>query len=132
MEKKKRRQAHRRQQPSTTPNPTIKHLHILLFIYECSKQGNAPTIREIGQAIGMRSTSVVNYNLGKLVQWGYIDRSHKRTRSVGLTETGYQILGKPSPQSLQDEVLRLRCENQFLRAECERLQNQHLGLVLAS
>lgn len=130
MEKKKQRQAYHRQQSSLSP--AIKHLHILLFIYECSEKGHAPTIREIGQAVGISSTSVVNYNLSKLVHWGYIDRSHKRTRSVRLTEMGYRILGKPSPQSLKDEVLRLQRENQFLRAECERLQNQPLGLVLAS
>ncbi|MBZ0276524.1 MAG: hypothetical protein K8I60_10285 [Anaerolineae bacterium] len=38
------------------------------------EHGFPPTIREIGEATGINSTSVVNYNLNKLVDVGYLDR----------------------------------------------------------
>ena len=38
------------------------------------EHGRPPTIREIGKAVGINSTSVVNYNLGKLEEKGYLDR----------------------------------------------------------
>ncbi|MCB0004399.1 MAG: winged helix DNA-binding protein, partial [Anaerolineae bacterium] len=34
-----------------------------------------PTIREIGEAVDISSTSVVNYNLNKLVEAGLIERN---------------------------------------------------------
>lgn len=43
-----------------------------------------PTIREIGTATGIRSTSVVNYNLDKLVEAGYLQRSDRVSRGILL------------------------------------------------
>lgn len=47
--------------------------------------GFPPTIREIGEATGIRSTSVVNYNLNKLVQAGYLARLNRKSRGIRLT-----------------------------------------------
>jgi repressor LexA len=46
--------------------------------------GYPPTIREIGTATDINSTSVVNYNLNKLVDAGYLDRSQKVSRGLRL------------------------------------------------
>ena len=46
--------------------------------------GYPPTIREIGEAVGIASTSVVNYNLNKLVEHGLIARSPKVSRGLWL------------------------------------------------
>ena len=43
-----------------------------------------PTIREIGEACDIKSTSVVNYNLNKLVKAGYLERSNKVSRGLRL------------------------------------------------
>lgn len=51
--------------------------------------GFPPTIRQMGEAAGINSTSVVNYNLNKLVQRGYLSRERKVSR-------GYKILVEPS------------------------------------
>ncbi len=48
------------------------------------KNGYPPTIREIGSQIGVASTSVVNYNLNKLVEAGYIERSDRVSRGIRL------------------------------------------------
>lgn len=47
--------------------------------------GFPPTIRQIGEATGINSTSVVNYNLNKLVQAGYLSRSSHVSRGLRLT-----------------------------------------------
>lgn len=47
--------------------------------------GFPPTIRQIGEATGINSTSVVNYNLNKLVSAGYLTRSSHVSRGLRLT-----------------------------------------------
>jgi len=59
-----------------------------------------PTIREIGAAAKISSTSVVNYNLNRLEELGYIER--QRTVSRGLR------LLKPLQQAAQDIVESIR------------------------
>jgi repressor LexA len=48
--------------------------------------GYPPSIREIGKAVGISSTSVVNYNLNRLVDGGYLDRDQNVSRGIRLTE----------------------------------------------
>ncbi|HMT22024.1 MAG TPA: transcriptional repressor LexA [Promineifilum sp.] len=50
------------------------------------EHGRPPTIREIGKAVEINSTSVVNYNLGKLEEKGYLDRDPDVSRGLRLTE----------------------------------------------
>jgi repressor LexA len=49
--------------------------------------GYPPTIRQIGEAVGISSTSVVNYNLNKLEKDGYLTRDLKVSRGLRLVET---------------------------------------------
>lgn len=59
--------------------------HILQFMeHYVERHGFPPTIREIGQATDINSTSVVNYNLNKLVQAGYLARSGRVSRGIRL------------------------------------------------
>lgn len=46
--------------------------------------GYPPTIREIGEATDIASTSVVNYNLNKLVSAEYLERSDRVSRGLRL------------------------------------------------
>jgi repressor LexA len=50
------------------------------------EHGRPPTIREIGKAVGINSTSVVNYNLGKLEEKGFLDRDPDVSRGLRLTD----------------------------------------------
>src|SRR5688572_3531740 len=43
-----------------------------------------PTIREIGEQVGISSTSVVNYNLAKLEELGLISRRKEVSRGLAL------------------------------------------------
>lgn len=47
-----------------------------------------PTLREIGLATGISSTSVVDYNLNALQKMGYLRRDPEISRGIKLTEAG--------------------------------------------
>ena len=51
------------------------------------ENGYPPTIREIGKACGISSTSVVNYNLNKLERDGYLARDREKSRGLRLSDT---------------------------------------------
>jgi len=46
--------------------------------------GFPPTIREIGEACDIASTSVVNYNLNKLREGGWLERTAEKSRGIRL------------------------------------------------
>jgi repressor LexA len=48
-----------------------------------------PTIREIGEAVGISSTSVVNYNLSRLEEKGLLKREAEVSRGLRLTEKAF-------------------------------------------
>jgi repressor LexA len=54
--------------------------------------GYPPTIREIGKAVGISSTSVVNYNLDALQRAGYINRDRTVSRGIRLVEEMEQVV----------------------------------------
>jgi repressor LexA len=55
--------------------------------------GYPPTIREIGKAVGITSTSVVNYNLDALQRAGYIYRDRTVSRGIRLVEGLGELTG---------------------------------------
>lgn len=55
-------------------------------------EGRPPTIREIGKAAGISSTSVVNYNLNKLEESGYIARNREISRGLRLVGKGSELV----------------------------------------
>ncbi|MBX3086156.1 MAG: transcriptional repressor LexA [Anaerolineae bacterium] len=75
---------------------------ILHFIQHwVNEHGYPPTIREIGEAVRINSTSVVNYNLNKLVKEGFITRSKEVSRGIRmnpLQETPINVVNSPSMQ----------------------------------
>lgn len=68
---------------------------MLEFIREFAEENQyPPTIREIGQAAGISSTSVVNYNLNILEREGYIVRNREISRGIQVVD-----LQRPSMSS---------------------------------
>lgn len=55
--------------------------------------GRPPTIREIGKAASISSTSVVTYNLNKLDERGFLDRDAEVSRGLRLTEKAEVLFG---------------------------------------
>jgi repressor LexA len=63
--------------------------------------GFPPTIREIGKAVEIGSTSVVNYNLNKLVRDGFLERSQKVSRGLLLVRTEESQSSQPIPRRVR-------------------------------
>ena len=69
--------------------------NILAYIQEyVAEFGRPPTIREIGGAVNISSTSVVNYNLTKLKERGLLERDSDVSRGLRLTEKVAETTGK--------------------------------------
>ena len=73
--------------------------------------GYPPSIREIGTAVGISSTSVVNYNLNRLAEEGYLDRDQNVSRGIRLTER----LGKAAERMA--EVVRIPLVGRIFASE---------------
>ncbi len=68
--------------------------NMLAFINDyVAKNGRPPTIREIGKAVGISSTSVVNYNLTKLKERGFLERDAEVSRGLKLTKKAASKVG---------------------------------------
>lgn len=70
---------------------------ILRYIRDfASEHSRPPTVREIQAALGISSTSVVDYNLNQLVEKGELRRNRNISRGIELTE--------PAPLLRDDSV----------------------------
>ncbi len=65
---------------------TERHQKIIEYLNERMSKGYPPSIREIGEAVGITSTSVVTYYLKQLTEMGLIERDAKFSRAVRLTD----------------------------------------------
>jgi repressor LexA len=76
-----------------------RQLGILKYVAEALQlQRRPPTIREIGEAVNISSTSVVTYNLNKLEQRDYLIRDKEVSRGIRLTDLAREFLGLDSDQ----------------------------------
>lgn len=72
---------------SNVENLSQRQQNILKYVWEYWREsGRPPTIREIGSAVDISSTSVVNYNLNKLEEKGYLEREAEVSRGLKLTD----------------------------------------------
>ncbi|MGN0536120.1 MAG: transcriptional repressor LexA [Eubacterium sp.] len=75
---------------------TEKQNEIFEYIKEIiSQRGVAPSVREIGQAVGLRSTSSVQYNLNALDQAGYIKRDANLKRTLRIAGSAENVTHIP-------------------------------------
>jgi repressor LexA len=68
---------------------------ILSFIVRyCQERGYPPTVREIGKAVGLRSSCSVHYHLKKLEEKGLIRRKPSKPRAIELLSQGEEALSQ--------------------------------------
>src|SRR5438552_12540925 len=80
-------------------NLSDRQRRILDFVARYTgEHGYPPSIREIGQAVGISSTSVVDYNLRALERNGLIRRDREVSRGLGLV-TKPAAAGSAAPAS---------------------------------
>lgn len=70
---------------------------ILKFIQkELDEKGYSPSVREIGKAVGLKSTATVHGYLGKLVEKGYLKKEDQKGRTLRLLKNKEgKLLEKP-------------------------------------
>tara|TARA_B100000700_G_C14900070_1_gene786939 strand:- start:139 stop:726 length:588 start_codon:yes stop_codon:yes gene_type:complete len=78
-----------------------KQEEILNYIDNTIKRnGYSPTVREICEAVGLKSTSTVQYHLKKLIELGFLNKSENISRSITSrtidSKYGIPILGEIS------------------------------------
>ena len=77
---------------------------ILEFLQEFYlENGIPPTVRDIQQACGISSTSVVDYNLKQLEEAGYINRRKEVARGIELLDRQ----GQPVSNAPRVQIVRL-------------------------
>lgn len=70
-------------------------LKIYEYLKERAADGVPPTVREIGAAVGLRSTSSVQANLDALEEKGYISRDPMHKRSIRLSACAENVTSVP-------------------------------------
>ncbi|MDH6365525.1 repressor LexA [Enterococcus sp. PF1-24] len=75
----------------------IRQIEVLKYIYEqVSLKGYPPTVREIGEAVSLSSTSTVHAHLSRLEKKGWILRDPTKPRAIEVTPTGLDAIGVQS------------------------------------
>lgn len=73
-----------------------KQIQVLRFIHEYqSKNGFPPTIREIGEHVGLSSSSTIHGHIERLIKNGYLLKKGEKTkaRAIEVTAKGFEMLG---------------------------------------
>jgi repressor LexA len=79
---------------------TDRQLEVLRFISnEIEERGYPPTIREIGEALDIRSTNGVNDHLKALERKGFLSRDPVKSRALIPTSAARSVLGGPAPSA---------------------------------
>jgi repressor LexA len=96
--------------PDTPDKPDPDHVltwrqrKVLQVIRESvQKRGYPPSMREIGEAVGLTSTSSVSYQLSTLQKKGYLHRDVGRPRTVEVRLPGHPAV-RPEPGREEEET----------------------------
>jgi repressor LexA len=80
-------------------NKDTRQMQVLNYIYmQVQEKGYPPTVREIGNAVDLSSTSTVHGHLSRLEKAGLIFRDPTKPRAIEVTEMGLSKLGIKSDQ----------------------------------
>ena len=71
-----------------------RQIEVLRYIHEqVTQKGYPPTVREIGEAVQLSSTSTVHGHLARLEKKGFIQRDPTKPRAIELTKQGLEKIG---------------------------------------
>ena len=72
---------------------------VLSYIHkQVEDQGYPPTVREIGTAVGLSSTSTVHGHINRLIQKGFLTKDPSKPRALEVTAAGLDALGLEADQ----------------------------------
>src|SRR5215208_31983 len=70
-------------------------MEMLRRLARANVKGEGPlSVREVGEAVGLRSSQTAYKHLKKLEEAGYIERESGRARGIRLTEKGWEAAGE--------------------------------------
>lgn len=77
-----------------TKSSEERQLRVLRFIYNSvQEKGYPPTVREIGEAVDLSSTSTVHGHLNRLEKRGFLVKDATKPRAIEVTPAGMEALG---------------------------------------
>lgn len=75
-------------------NLTVR-LEILVYLSRRAARGEGPpSVKEVGDTVGLRSTQTVHKHLKKLEEGGYVERERGQARGLKLTALGWEAAGR--------------------------------------
>ena len=84
----------------TVPALSVRQEKVLQFVRDAVRRhGYPPSIREIGEAVGLRSTSSVSHQLEALQKKGYLQRQSGRPRTTELLTSPSADVPGPAAQA---------------------------------
>jgi repressor LexA len=86
--------------PEPNPASALTERQRLVLEFICSSiddRGYPPTLREIGNKLGIRSTNGVNDHLRALERKGYLTREDMKSRTLRPTQLTLALVGGPPP-----------------------------------
>ncbi|MCI8738648.1 MAG: transcriptional repressor LexA [Oscillibacter sp.] len=101
------------------------------YIAVCiQEQGYAPSVREIGEAVGLKSPSTVHFHLKRLEEAGVIAKGAGKGRAIALTEQAHPedripILGNVAAGS---PILAEECIEDYLTFDAGGRSNEYFAL----
>src|SRR5437762_2112749 len=95
----------------STKKLSERQKNILKYIEEyVDERGYPPSIREIGDRVGISSTSVVDYNLKVLERDGYLRRDREVSR-------GLELIGPSKGKQAEPRVMRIQIRGRIAAGE---------------
>lgn len=93
------------------------------------EQGYAPSVREIGEAVGLKSPSTVHFHLKRLQEQGLIEKGDFKGRAIVLTarreKNRIPILGNVAAGT---PILAQECIDDYLTFECGGREDEYFAL----
>lgn len=103
-----------------------------IYDYLCSvipQQGYAPSVREICDAVGLKSPSTVHFHLKRLQERGLIEKGDCKGRAIVLTgreeRNRVPVLGDVAAGS---PILAQECIDDYLTFDCDGRENEYFAL----
>src|ERR671921_1021211 len=87
--------ARRSEEARMVPENWKIRMEMLRGLAHANARGEGPpSVREVGDAVGLRSSQTAHKHLKKLEEAGYVEREGRRARGIRLTEKGWEAAGE--------------------------------------
>jgi repressor LexA len=85
-----------------------RQLALLAFAHQfLSEHGYPPSVRELGEGVGLHSSCTVHRHLNTLEQRGYLKRTGRKSRTLELTPKALQLLGRSSQPAASPSLVQV-------------------------